>query len=574
MKITVRKELKLALTLIFVLAVYFQSINHPFSRFDDPGIIDHFGLNSSLSFLDVIKSTAGIYSRPIVSISYWLDSRLWGMDPSFMHLENIIAHLANVFLVFLIASRLPASSRFKGFPFFCALLFGLHPINCESVNWIPGRTDLFAGIFILFAFFSLIRAIQEESIRFAILAFVAAFVGILAKETAIMFIPVAFLVYKYWPVETDDTSRHETWRKRFLLFPIILSVCLASSLIILLYVKGHGNNAISLIFDGSINNIFIRSFEAFGFYVKKIFLPLPLNVAIVDVIPFYVIIGICTLCVLVLKLRRTEIPGIMIISAVLFILPALVVAITSFTWTPFAERYLYIPSAFAVMGCLDFSHRYLVRLKVDKWFVPVVSLSIIIASVLTFQRCELWGDNLSLLEDTVAKSPNFGVARNEYGVLLRKAGRFEEAEKQFKIALQQKNKKDVNRIIRLNLIWTKLCGKKPNEARQILLSEIGNKAVADAELLKRLSGYDEYLLGKAVTIEDTKKLLTEILETNDLLYLKTGEPHYLYRSGQIELITGKKKIAAAFFRKAYEHSRPGTCYREPARKLYEELSAE
>lgn len=573
MKFTVRLELKLALTLLFIAVVYFQSISHPFSRFDDPGIIEHYGLNSTLTFLEAIESGAGIYSRPIVSLSYWLDSRLWGMDSSFMHLENIIAHLVNVFLVFLIASRLPASSRFKGFPFFCALLFGLHPINCESVNWIPGRTDLFAGMFILLAFYSLIRAIQEQSIRFAILAFGVAFVGTLAKETAIMFIPVAFLVYKYWPVVTDDLSRHKTWRTRFILIPIILSFCLATSLLILLYVKGHGNNALSLMFEGGNNN-FIRSFEAFGFYVKKTFLPLPLNVAILEVDPLYAMVGIITLCFLVLMLRGAEMPGILIISAVLFILPALVVAITSFAWTPFGERYLYIPSAFVVIGCLDYFYRYLVRWNVDKWFVPIVSLIIVIASIATFQRGVLWGDNLALLKDVVAKSPNFGVARNEYGVLLREAGRYDEAEEQFKIGLQQTNKKDVNRIIRLNLIWTKINGKQPSEARRILLSEIGDKAVGDVELLRKLNMYDEYLLGRAVSLEDKQMMVADIIETNEILYLKTGEPHYLYRSGQLALTNGNKKIAAEFFRKAYVNARPDSYYREPARKLFVELSAE
>ena len=193
MKLTVRPELKLALTLLFILAVYFQSIGHPFSRFDDPFILEFYGINSTLSFLDVITPGGGFYYRPLVNLSYWLDFRLWGLDPTFMHLENIVVHLVNVFLVFLIASRLPVSSEIKGLPFFCALLFGLHPINSESVNWIAGRTDLFAGMFILLAVYCLIRAIQEQSTRFAILAFVVAFVGMLAKETAIMFIPAALL---------------------------------------------------------------------------------------------------------------------------------------------------------------------------------------------------------------------------------------------------------------------------------------------------------------------------------------------------------------------------------------------
>ncbi len=571
MKLTVRPRLQLALLLMFILAVYFQSIGNPFSRFDDPFIIEFYGTNSTLSFLNVITPGGGFYYRPLVNLSYWLDFQLWGLDPTFMHLENIVAHLANVFLVFLIAARLPASSEIKSLPFLCALLFGLHPINSESVNWIAGRTDLFAGMFILLAVFCLIRAIQEQSTRFAIFAFLIAFVGMLTKETAIMFIPATLLVTTCWPVVPIDGSRYRSWRTRFLLIPIVISSCLISSLLILVYVKGHGQNALSSIFEGG-TNIFIRSFEAFGFYVKKLFLPLPLNLAIVDVDPLYAIAGIITLCVLVVMFRRTGIPGIFLASAVLFTLPALIVATTSFAWTPYGERYLYIPSAFAVIGFLVLFCQFLVRWNAVKWLVPIVSIVIAIASIATIQRGKLWGDNLAMVEDIVVKSPNFGVARNEYGVLLKLAGRYDEAEKQFEIASQQQNKNNVNRMIHLNLIGMKINGKPQDEVRQILLSEIGNKADGDVELLKLINRYDENMLKGSVSLENKRKIVADMIETNESLYLKTLEPFCLYRSGQLELSIGNTKSAAAFFRKAWQNASPDAYYREPARLLSEKLS--
>jgi len=572
MKLTVRRELKQTLPILFVLAVYFQSIANPFSRFDDPFILEFYGINNTLSFLNVITPGSGFYYRPLVNLSYWLDFQLWGLDPTSMHLENIVVHLVNVFLVFLIASRLPASSEKKSLPFLCALLFGLHPINSESVNWIPGRTDVFACMFILLAVYCLIRAIQEQSARLAMLAFGVAFVGMLAKETAIMFIPAALLLANYWPLMPQDVCRYRTWRARFIYLPFVISTCLISSLLILVCVKRGGNNAISMIFEGG-TNILIRVFEAFGFYVKKIFLPLPLNVAIVDVDPFYAIVGIIALSVLVVTIRRSGIPGIFFAIAALFTLPALVVAATPIAWTPYGERYLYIPSAFAVIGCLELSHRYLVRWNAVKWFVPVVSMIIIMASIATVQRGMLWGDNLTLIEDIIAKSPNFGVVRNEYGILLKQAGRYNEAEKQFRIAAAQKNQANANRMIRLNLIGMKLIGKNQTEARLILLSEIGNKADGDAELLILLYKFDQSMLEGEISLQRKQKIVAEMIETNECLYLKTHEPHDLYRSGQLALSIGNKQDAAVHFRKAYENARPDAYYREPARRLAVELGA-
>ena len=387
-----------------------------------------------------------------------------------------------------------------------------------------------------------------------------------------MFLPAAFIVIMYWPVVPKDMPRYKAWRTRFLIIPTVVSSCLVLSLLVLVYLKGRGYNAISLIFEGG-TNIFIRSFEAFGFYVKKLFLPLPLNMAITEVNSLYAIFGIIILSVSVASFRRSGIPGILFALSVLFTLPALIIATTSFAWTPFGERYLYIPSAFAVLGSLELSHRSFVRWNAVNLFVPAVTVIIVIASIATFHRGIIWEDNLVLLEDIVVKSPNFGVARNEYGVLLKQAGRYDEAEKQFKIASQQKNKENVSRMIRLNLVGMKLLGKQQDEVRRILLAEIGKKADGDVELLKLINIYDEFMLGEAVSLENRKRIVTDIIETNENLYLKTRDPHYLYRSGQLALSVGNKQIAAQFFRKAYNDSGLKDYYREPARKLAEKMEA-
>lgn len=572
MIITVRPGLKLALTLLSVLAVYFQSIYHSFSLFDDLAIVEHYGVNSTLSLLDVVTPGKGFYFRPLIELSFWADYQLWGMDSAFMHLENIVAHLVNVTLVYLIVSRYSRSSEINIIPFISALLFGLHPINSESVNWIAGRTDLYAGMFVLFAVYCLIRAIQEQATRFAILAFVVAFVGTLAKETAIMFFPVAFLIIFYWPIVLQDELRYKIWRRQFLFIPIIISITLLFSLLLFVYSKGHGNNAISIVFEGS-SNVFVRSFEAFGFYVKKLFLPLPLNMAIVEVNRLYIIAGIITPCLFIVMRRRVGISWIFLASSALFALPAIIVAVAPFAWTPFGERYLYIPSAFAVIGCVEGCHRYFVQRNIVKWFMPLAIIVIAISSIATFKRGILWGDNLALLEDTISKSPNFGVLRNQYGILLMQSGRRDEAEKQFNIALQQNNKESIKRLIKINLIWMKIDGKPLYEARKILLSEFASKAVADIELLAQMSRIEESLLGKSLALNDRKVLAADLIETFENLFLKTGDPFYLYRSGQVAMSVDDKQKAALFFRKAYSDVRLKEYYREPARRLVEKLEA-
>lgn len=573
MKLSVRPGLKIAFSVVFVMAIFFQTIGHPLSRFDDPFIVEYFGLNSTISWLDVITPGNSFYYRPLVNLSYWIDFQLWGIEPSFMHLENVLLHLLNVILVFQITALIPAASKHRSLPYVAAILFGLHPINSEPVNWIAGRTDVFAGTFVLLAVYLLIRALLDHSSRLALMSFVAAFVGMLTKETAIMFIPAAFLVIVYWPDVYPGTPRFRRLLSPCFLIPVVISSGLVSALLLLVQIRRPGYTAFSVMIEGG-PRILLRSFEAFGFYARKLFIPLPLNAAIVDVSPLNAIIGIAVLCAVIGAFRRPGISAVLFAISALFIFPALFVAATPIAWTPFGERYLYIPSAFTVIASLVLLSRILEQRNKEILFVPIVSAVIVLSAFATYQRGVLWGDNLAMLEDIIAKSPNFGVARNEYGILLKMDKRFVEAEKQFCIAAEQKNKKNVDRMIHLNLIGMKIQGKPIEEVKKILKSEMGTKTAGDVELLKVINNCNEGILVKATSLDSKKKIVADMIETNEILYLKTHDSFYLYRSGQLALSIEDRHTAAVFFKKAYVNARPDAYYREPARRLAEKLGAE
>jgi tetratricopeptide (TPR) repeat protein len=86
------------------------------------------------------------YYRPLQVLSYTLNFALGGFKPFGYHLLNVLLHVANTLLVFTIVCLV---SRHTFFAAAVALLFGLHPINSESVAWISGRTELLAAFFSL-----------------------------------------------------------------------------------------------------------------------------------------------------------------------------------------------------------------------------------------------------------------------------------------------------------------------------------------------------------------------------------------------------------------------------------------
>lgn len=120
------------------------------------------------------------FFRPLVTLSYALEWKLWGGLAFPFHLTNLLFHLANCVLVFLLARMLRA-----GFvpSLAAALAFGLFPRLTESVSWISGRTDLIATFFALSAV--LIHRRWGHRLPGRICAALAILLGLFCKEVAL-----------------------------------------------------------------------------------------------------------------------------------------------------------------------------------------------------------------------------------------------------------------------------------------------------------------------------------------------------------------------------------------------------
>jgi tetratricopeptide (TPR) repeat protein len=132
-----------------------------------------------------------------------LDVELFGLRAGWHHLVNLLFHLANTVLLFLLLDRMTGAQWRSAF---VAALFALHPLHVESVAWIAERKDVLSTLFLLLTLLSYQRYVQAPS-RSRYLGTLAAFaLGLMAKPMLVT-LPCVLLLLDYWPLDRFSSGR-------------------------------------------------------------------------------------------------------------------------------------------------------------------------------------------------------------------------------------------------------------------------------------------------------------------------------------------------------------------------------
>ncbi|KPK01603.1 MAG: hypothetical protein AMK71_04965 [Nitrospira bacterium SG8_35_4] len=441
---------QLVIIIILSIVVYSNSLLNDFVYDDFAQIVENYGLrdlgNIGRVFFEDVWSFMGgghsNYYRPLMHATYMINVAVFGLQPWGFHLVNILFHAGVSVLAFFVASRLFAITGRPSshvLPFITALLFAVHPIHTEVVSWIACFPELSFTLFYLWSFYFYMGAVQADRIassRQYSLSLVFFFLATFCKETALS-LPLMLAVYDY--CSTQNSFKPLRYVKRYIPFFFIAILYFAMRTIVLSeFAPLKRHSALSAY------EYFINVFPLFAAYLKKLVLPLNLNVYYVfhPISSLLTTVGIFSLVVTLSFIIAAYVASrknkLVFFNLMIIVIPLLpVLYIPALGENTFTERYLYLPS---------FGFVFLVALLVERlserkpplarvFFAAVLALACLY-SVATVKRNMVWKNELTLWTDAVQKSPDGVLPHMQLGIAYSDQGDIAKALEQYQAALR------------------------------------------------------------------------------------------------------------------------------------------
>jgi tetratricopeptide (TPR) repeat protein len=385
------------------------------------------------------------------------------MNPVGYHLTNVVLHVANATVFYLVALRLirgatgAISGDVLGWQLsaaFAALVFAVHPLRVESVAWVTERRDVLSGLFYLLAILAYLQdanAARTASLRRRPWYWVAlgCFVLALLCKAIVVTLPIVLIVLDVYPLrrlgsDAEGWSIYTTRRRWAEKIPFILGSVLTIPTAFV--AARRGANLLSMADVGVLDRLAI-SVYGLTFHLWKTLVPFdlspfyPLTDSIRPLGATYLVCGtmVVGITVLVIFLRRRW-PALAAcwIVYVVTLLPVSGLFQNGPQIT--ADRYSYLPSLALAMLVGAGSFAYQRSWRQSERHRPIAFLAAGLAALvvttlgaLTWRQVGVWRDSERLWTHALSIAPS-SVAHSHLGNLRRRGGRWAEANEHYRQA--------------------------------------------------------------------------------------------------------------------------------------------
>lgn len=425
-------------------AVYFGTFSGDFHYDDTTTLLENPHLARWQTFIGHVDHMV----RPVLHATFLMDRSVYGMSPLGYHLLNLLLHLGSGLFVYQILTRAVAEET-RHVPFWTALLFLIHPITTETVTYISGRASGLMAFFYLFAFFLYIKASEHRDAvmprRLYLSGSVLSLVLSLgSKETAVT-LPLALLLWDLLICRLRGTSLRTAILSGHLPIWIVLLLAAGWALVHPRYTAlAQFSFALRPFWDNALSEL-----HAMAYAVLLLFAPWHQNFDH-DIqtfhsltqwpLPLDLLLLFGTATSVWVSWRRYPLVAFGLGWFFIQLLPTSLIPRNDLL----SERNLYLPLIgflLAIVALGSHLSRWLTTILQRPGLIRFGSAGLATAMVLvlcffTYQRNQLYHDQISLWSDAVLKSPNKARPHNNLGYAYALRDDWDRAIEEFRTAVR------------------------------------------------------------------------------------------------------------------------------------------
>ncbi len=410
--------------------LYAESFGHPWAMDDHVVLVQNLDIRSWAGFLEDHYP-----GRPLREFTYLLDYKMFGLNPTGYHVQNILWHGVNASLLVVVVRTLGG-----GLPvaWLAGVLFLVHPLNVEVVTNISHRKDSLMLFFMQLSLLAALRFYQKSHLKvkslWGGLGVLSFGVACLAKQSAVGLLP---LLLGYELTMSDRRDQFFLRNRRLVGLGIVGLIGVAifwyasawqgerfqSSLVeIMVRLK---------VYSGFTIEIYLLTiFKSLAFMFLRLVWPFALAMEYVYSVPQgwldpWVCGGLSLLLVSAacMFLCRKSLP---LVTVGIAWMLAFWLPVSNLLWPLSyfaADRYMYAPCAGFALLVAVLAEKYLSKHKsvFYGFCVPLV----LALSFLTWQQNRVWKDDIHLFQQALKVSPSSTRALMGMGVAQMNAGQFE-----------------------------------------------------------------------------------------------------------------------------------------------------
>ena len=181
----IKNEKSILAILLVTFIAFIPALSGEFLNWDDDIYLLNNPIIRSLSSSNLkqifFEFYYGLYN-PLTNLTWAIEYSFVEYEPMLYHLNNILLHLINVFLVYTLFKSYIIKN--KETALITSFLFAVAPIHVESIAWITERKDVLYTAFYLLALIFYSKYLMLNKVKFFLLGLLFFVLSILSKGMA------------------------------------------------------------------------------------------------------------------------------------------------------------------------------------------------------------------------------------------------------------------------------------------------------------------------------------------------------------------------------------------------------